>query len=84
MKKYLKLKVGLSIIILPKIGWRWLLAISSLPSLIATIACFKLTESVHYEVASGNNEEAVRTLKKIALANNIRMPKGTLIQRSLV
>ena len=43
-------------LVMPSLGWRWLLALSSLPSLAFVLACSWLPESARYMAASGKSE----------------------------
>ncbi len=74
------LEVLLAALIMPTGGWRWLLALSSLPSLIFVIAAASwLPESARFNAASGNNEAALDTLGRIADDNGKPMLLGRLI-----
>ncbi|XP_066511071.1 synaptic vesicle 2-related protein-like isoform X2 [Hoplias malabaricus] len=72
-------EVLLAILVMPTLGWRWLLALSTIPLFIFAILCFWLPESARYDVLSGNQEKALNTLKRIATENNVPMPLGKLI-----
>nr|CAB3266744.1 synaptic vesicle 2-related protein [Phallusia mammillata] len=73
------LEVLLAIIVMPTLGWRWLLGFSSLPLLLFSLACKWIPESPRYNVLSGKPEKAYETLKRIALENKTAMPMGKLI-----
>ncbi|KAF4112794.1 synaptic vesicle 2-related protein [Onychostoma macrolepis] len=72
-------EVLLAILVMPTLGWRWLLALSTIPLIIFAILCFWLPESARYDVLTGNQEKALNTLKRIAAENNVPMPLGKLI-----
>ncbi|XP_036453824.1 synaptic vesicle 2-related protein [Colossoma macropomum] len=72
-------EVLLAILVMPTLGWRWLLALSTIPLFIFTILCYWLPESARYDVLSGNQEKALNTLKRIATENRVPMPLGKLI-----
>ncbi|KAL2092798.1 hypothetical protein ACEWY4_012596 [Coilia grayii] len=72
-------EVLLAIMVMPTLGWRWLLAFSTLPLFIFAVLCFWLPESARYDVLTGNQEKALSTLKRIAMENNVPMPLGKLI-----
>uniref|UniRef100_A0A8B9GLX2 Synaptic vesicle 2-related protein n=1 Tax=Astyanax mexicanus TaxID=7994 RepID=A0A8B9GLX2_ASTMX len=72
-------EVLLAILVMPTLGWRWLLALSTIPLFIFAILCFWLPESARYDVLSGNQEKALNTLKRIATENKVPMPLGKLI-----
>lgn len=74
------LEVLLAALIMTSGGWRWLLALSSLPSLVFVIAATSwLPESARYNAASGNSEAALETLERIAQTNGKPMLLGRLI-----
>ncbi|KAI2664870.1 Synaptic vesicle 2-related protein [Labeo rohita] len=72
-------EVLLAILVMPTLGWRWLLALSTIPLFIFAFLCFWLPESARYDVLTGNQEKALNTLKRIAAENNVPMPLGKLI-----
>uniref|UniRef100_A0A8C1LY57 Synaptic vesicle 2-related protein n=1 Tax=Cyprinus carpio TaxID=7962 RepID=A0A8C1LY57_CYPCA len=72
-------EVLLAILVMPTLGWRWLLALSTIPLFIFAFLCFWLPESARYDVLTGNQEKALNTLKRIATENNVPMPLGKLI-----
>eukprot|EP01119_Soliformovum_irregulare_P021198 TRINITY_DN7011_c0_g2_i1.p1 TRINITY_DN7011_c0_g2~~TRINITY_DN7011_c0_g2_i1.p1 ORF type:complete len:537 (+),score=75.78 TRINITY_DN7011_c0_g2_i1:123-1733(+) len=63
-------EAGLAWAILPVLGWRWLLAISSLPLLAALLLYPLVPESTRYLQLSGRGEEAMNELRKAAKMNN--------------
>ncbi|XP_061624322.1 synaptic vesicle 2-related protein isoform X1 [Phyllopteryx taeniolatus] len=72
-------EVLLAILVMPSLGWRWLLGLSTIPLFIFAILCFWLPESARYDVLTGNQEKALATLKRIAIENGVPMPLGKLI-----
>ncbi|XP_037634654.1 synaptic vesicle 2-related protein isoform X2 [Sebastes umbrosus] len=72
-------EVLLAILVMPTLGWRWLLGLSTIPLFIFSILCFWLPESARYDVLTGNQEKALATLKRIATENGAPMPLGKLI-----
>lgn len=72
-------EVGLALLVMPVLNWRWLLAFSSLPLLFFTLACAWIPESPRYNVLSGHPNEAHATLQRIAKENGKDMPVGKLI-----
>ncbi|CAL1616032.1 unnamed protein product [Knipowitschia caucasica] len=72
-------EVLLAILVMPSLGWRWLLGFSTIPLFIFTFLCFWLPESARYDVLTGNQEKALATLKRIATENGVPMPLGKLI-----
>ncbi|CAL8115612.1 unnamed protein product [Orchesella dallaii] len=73
------LEVLLAIMVMPTLGWRWLLGLSALPILLFCIMCYWLPESVRFLAASGETEKAMTTLKRIASQNGRSMLLGRLI-----
>ncbi|KAF7661954.1 hypothetical protein LDENG_00248590 [Lucifuga dentata] len=72
-------EVLLAILVMPTLGWRWLLGLSTIPLFIFAALCFWLPESARYDVLTGNQEKALATLKRIATENGAPMPLGKLI-----
>jgi len=74
------LEVLLAALIMTSGGWRWLLALSSLPSLAFVIAASTwLPESARFNAASGHSDAALETLERIANDNGKPMLLGRLI-----
>uniref|UniRef100_H3DEL5 Synaptic vesicle 2-related protein n=1 Tax=Tetraodon nigroviridis TaxID=99883 RepID=H3DEL5_TETNG len=71
-------EVLLAILVMPTLGWRWLLGLSTIPLFIFAVLCFWLPESARYDVLTGNQEKALATLKRIAAENGAPMPLGKL------
>uniref|UniRef100_A0A671XGJ9 SV2 related protein n=1 Tax=Sparus aurata TaxID=8175 RepID=A0A671XGJ9_SPAAU len=72
-------EVLLAILVMPTLGWRWLLGLSTIPLFIFAFFSFWLPESARYDVLTGNQEKALATLKRIATENGAPMPLGKLI-----
>ncbi|VFR00219.1 unnamed protein product [Cuscuta campestris] len=63
---------------MPRLGWRWLLVVSSMPS-IAAVAFFGLiVESPRYLCSKGRVKEAHIVLQSIAATNKTKLPTGVL------
>ncbi|KAF6155202.1 hypothetical protein GIB67_019728 [Kingdonia uniflora] len=73
------LEASLAWLIMPTLGWRWLLALSSLPSLVLLVFYSATPESPRYLCVKGRTTEALHILEKIARVNGVEMPSGTLI-----
>ncbi|XP_068609303.1 synaptic vesicle 2-related protein-like [Brachionichthys hirsutus] len=69
-------EVLLALWIMPKLGWRWLLIVSTLPPTIFICFCFWLPESPRFDLLTGNAERAMATLQRVAKDNGKAMPPG--------
>ncbi|KAF3702052.1 Synaptic vesicle 2-related protein [Channa argus] len=72
-------EVLLALLIMPTLGWRWLLGLSTIPMGIFVCFCFWLPESPRFDVLTGNREKAMETLTRIAKENGKAIPQGRLI-----
>lgn len=72
------LEVLLAILVMPTLGWRWLLGFSAIPLLVFSVFCGWLPESVRFLLSSGQNKAAQDTLERIAKENKTSLPEGTL------
>lgn len=64
---------------MPTLGWRWLLAFSSLPSSMLLIFYRVVPESPRYLCLKGRTSEAHRILEKVAKINGQTLPPGVLV-----
>lgn len=71
-------EVVLALLVMPHLGWRWLLALSAVPLLIFSSCCAWLPESARYDVTRGNIEKAQATIERIAKENGKPMLLGKL------
>ncbi|CAH1801775.1 unnamed protein product [Owenia fusiformis] len=76
-------EVVLALLVMPHLGWRWLLGLSSIPLSIFTVCCVWLPESARFDVARGNPESALKTLERIAKENGKPMPLGKLVEPNI-
>ncbi|CAN0899937.1 Organic cation/carnitine transporter 7 [Linum grandiflorum] len=73
------LEVALAWIVIPTLGWRWLLGLSAIPS-FALLVFYPLTpESPRYLCLKGREDEARRIMEKMAKSNKKQLPPGTLL-----
>ncbi|KAK1790384.1 hypothetical protein P4O66_014281, partial [Electrophorus voltai] len=68
----------LGITVVPTLGWRWMIRLSIIPSLLI-IGLFQfIPESARFQVSVGNIRGAVATLRRIARMNKTSLPDGDL------
>ena len=65
-------------IVMPRIGWRWLLGLSAVPSFILLVFYTMTPESPRYLCLKGNKTSAFRILEQIAKLNGTELPPGVL------
>ncbi|XP_009800311.1 organic cation/carnitine transporter 7-like [Nicotiana sylvestris] len=73
------LEALLAMVIMPTLGWRWLLALSSIPSFAALFLYIFTVESPRYLCAKGRINDAYDILRKIAEVNKTELPPGMLV-----
>lgn len=64
---------------MPRLGWRWLLALSSIPSFAALLLYVFIVESPRYLCAEGRISDAHDILTKIAVVNQTKLRPGMLV-----
>ncbi|XP_070370477.1 putative transporter SVOPL isoform X3 [Equus asinus] len=72
--------IGLASVVIPTIGWRWLIRIASIPGIILIMAFKFIPESARFNVSTGNTQAAMTTLESIAKMNRSAMPEGKLAE----
>ncbi|KAI9084495.1 hypothetical protein K1719_033483 [Acacia pycnantha] len=72
-------EASLAWLIMPRLGWRWLLALSSIPSLLLLLFYRMTPESPRYLCSNGRTADAVIILEKIAKMNGTNLPPGIII-----
>ncbi|KAL8239701.1 hypothetical protein R6Q59_016268 [Mikania micrantha] len=65
--------------IMPTFGWRWLLGLSTIPSLLVLLFYNHVPESLRYLCTKGKLTEARYILDKGALLNQKELPVGNLV-----
>lgn len=70
---------GLAWLVVPRLGWRWLLGLSAVPGLIIFFIRRYVPESPRYLLVSGRTSEARRILEQVAQENKSLLPAGELL-----
>ncbi|KAF7814617.1 organic cation/carnitine transporter 7 [Senna tora] len=73
------LEASLAWLVMPRLGWRWLLALSSLPALFLLVFYRMTPESPRYLCLQGRTADAVNILEKIAKMNGTKLPPGVIV-----
>lgn len=73
------IEVLLAMAILPYFDWRWWIGGTAVPSLIFAFCCIWLPETPRFDLISGREEDALRTLEIAARWNGVEMPSGKLV-----
>ena len=71
-------------LVIPTLGWRWLVVICILLCLPVTVGVFFFPDSPRYQCATGQYEKCIRTLTKIAKDNKKEMPKWMTLENMKV
>ncbi|XP_041832834.1 putative transporter SVOPL isoform X2 [Melanotaenia boesemani] len=70
----------LGMLVVPGLGWRWMIRLSVTPSVILIFLFKFIPESARYQVSAGNVGAAVKTLQRIATMNRTSLPPGRLVE----
>ncbi|XP_073143731.1 organic cation/carnitine transporter 7 [Henckelia pumila] len=73
------LEASIAWFIMPRLGWRWLLALSAIPSMILLIFYCITPESPRYLCMKGRKNDALAILEKMARVNGRQLPSGVLV-----
>ncbi|RXN01807.1 Synaptic vesicle 2-related protein [Acipenser ruthenus] len=76
--------IVLGLAVVPTYGWRWLIRISTIPSIVLIVLFKFIPESARYNVSSGNTTVAIETLQKIAKMNRACLPEGRLVESIVI
>ncbi|GLJ11177.1 hypothetical protein SUGI_0145680 [Cryptomeria japonica] len=66
-------------IVMPTLGWRWLVGLSSTPLLILLVFYSVVPESPRYLIMKGRTIDALQILNKIAQVNRKHLPPGRYV-----
>lgn len=69
---------GLALLIMPTLGWRWLLATSAVAGLLVLWVRLRVPESARYLLSQGQPERARELLADVARQNGVPPPTGGL------
>ncbi|KAL8466588.1 hypothetical protein ACS0TY_035591 [Phlomoides rotata] len=76
------LEASIAWFIMPRLGWRWLLAVSALPSSLLLLFYRMTPESPRYLCMRGRTSDALAVLEKIARVNGRKLPSGKLVSEN--
>lgn len=65
--------------VMPRLNWRWLLALSSVPSFAVLLLYGLAPETPKYLCTAGNMADAAHVLEKMAQRNGTNLPSGMLL-----
>ncbi|XP_011625795.1 organic cation/carnitine transporter 7-like [Amborella trichopoda] len=77
------LEASLAWAVMPILGWRWLLALSSIPSFVLLLFYTLVPESPRFLCLNGRTNDSLQVLEKISRINEKPLPHGTLISDDL-
>lgn len=72
-------EAALAWIVMPRLNWRWLLALSSVPSFAVLLLYGFAPETPKYLCTAGKMADATHILEKIAQRNGTNLPSGMLV-----
>lgn len=70
----------LGMVVVPTLGWRWMIRFSVTPSIILIFLFRYIPESARYNVSAGKVDAAMKTLQWIADMNHASLPPGRLVE----
>ncbi|RVE56833.1 hypothetical protein OJAV_G00225060 [Oryzias javanicus] len=72
--------IVLGMLVVPTLGWRWMIRISVTPSVVLIFLFKFIPESARYNVSAGKVDAARQTLQRIARMNRAALPEGRLVE----
>lgn len=60
-------------LVIPTLGWRWLLALSAFPMIVLLAGYPLLPESPHWLVTQGRSDEAAQIVRRVAQVNGVAL-----------
>ncbi|GAA0183656.1 secondary carrier transporter [Lithospermum erythrorhizon] len=72
-------EAALAWIVMPNMGWRWLVALSAIPSFVVLFFSFLIPESPRFLSNKGRTKEAQVILERASVLNKTSLPNGTLV-----
>uniref|UniRef100_A0A8C6LPM4 SVOP-like n=1 Tax=Nothobranchius furzeri TaxID=105023 RepID=A0A8C6LPM4_NOTFU len=76
--------IVIGMLVVPTLGWRWMIRFSVTPSIILIFLFRFIPESARYNVSAGNMGAALKTLQRIAKMNRASLPPGQLAESATV
>ncbi|CAA6672096.1 unnamed protein product [Spirodela intermedia] len=73
------LEASIAWAVIPTLGWRWLLALSAVPSFFLLLFYGVTPESPRYLCMKGRNSDALHVLERMGRMNRTVMPLGKLV-----
>ncbi|RUS78077.1 hypothetical protein EGW08_014157, partial [Elysia chlorotica] len=73
-------EVLLAAVVVPNLGWRWLMAGSAIPCWITAVGLLFIPESARFLLAAGKREQAIHILEDAARQNGSKLPPGKLVK----
>ncbi|CAN1298964.1 Organic cation/carnitine transporter 7 [Linum perenne] len=72
-------QVSVAWIVMPRLGWKWLVGLSSIPSFLLLVFYYWTPESPRYLCLKGRKDEAVKVMERVAKYNKKTLPPGVLL-----
>jgi putative MFS transporter len=70
---------GLAWLVIPNLGWRWLLGFSAVPGIIIFFIRRSVPESPRYLAVNGKGDQAVQVLRKVAAENGVPLTEEIIV-----